>query len=210
MNIDSRPYRQTARAAAAAMTASRILDSFVDRLQRHWLDEIRLDDVAADSGVTVQTVIRRFGGKSGLLQAASARLQAEIEARRSVERGNVDAAIRALLEDYENAGDLIVRVLAQEDRDAELAAINAGGRAAHRDWVAGVFEPWLETFEAAAREGSLDALVAATDVYIWKLVRRDMKRSEKDYARLVRALIAGALQPGSTPSPAISSEGECA
>ena len=38
-----------------------------------------------------------------------------------------------------------------------------------------------------------DALVIATDVYVWKLVRRDMGRPTADLAELMRRLIAAAL-----------------
>ena len=35
-----------------------------------WYDEITLDRVADEAGVTVQTIVRRFGGKAGLLDKA--------------------------------------------------------------------------------------------------------------------------------------------
>lgn len=193
MNIESRPYRQSARARAAAETADRILEAFVERLTSKWLDEIRLDDVAAEAGVTVQTVIRRFGGKEGLLSAAAERLQAEIDARRAVEPGDVGGAVRAAATDYEKAGDLFVRILAQDDRSADLAAINAAGRAAHRSWVEGAFRPMLDR-AGKRRRSLLDELVIALDVYVWKLVRRDMGRSLADYRALVEAMILSALE----------------
>ena len=71
MNSDSetRTYRQTARAKAAEETGIRIVEAFMARMEDCWFEEIRLEDVASDAGVTVQTVIRRFGGKDGLLEA---------------------------------------------------------------------------------------------------------------------------------------------
>lgn len=193
MNMQARPYRQNARAIAAARTADRILDSFVGRLASQWLDEIRLDDIAADAGVTVQTVIRRFGGKEGLLEAAADRLQSEIDCRRRVEPGEFRPAIRALADDYEKAGDLFVRILAQEDRSPDLAAMNAAGRTAHRRWIEAVFRPWLDSVEGELRRQLLDALVVAGDVYVWKLVRRDFGRSRADYEALVERMMEAAL-----------------
>ena len=48
--------------------------------------------------------------------------------------------------------------------------------------------------EAASRESALDALVVATDVYTWKLLRRDMGRgvvaTRKTVAGMVRSVLA--------------------
>ena len=46
---ERRPYRQTARAAAAEATAQRIVDAFRVRLERLWFEDIRLEDVAQDA-----------------------------------------------------------------------------------------------------------------------------------------------------------------
>ena len=42
----------------------------MDRLMTQWYDQITLDAVAEDAGVTVQTILRRFDGKDGLLANA--------------------------------------------------------------------------------------------------------------------------------------------
>ena len=57
----TRHYAQRARAQATEATARRIVDAFLARLMAQWFDEITLDRVAEDAGVTVQTVVRRFG-----------------------------------------------------------------------------------------------------------------------------------------------------
>ncbi len=196
MKIDAPPrrrYRQTTRAQTAQVTGLRILDAFAARLRSGWFDEIRLEDVAADAGVTVQTVIRRFGGKDGLLEAAADRLDREIKNRRQVSPGDVAGALEALLEDYELVGDLVIRSLAQEDRHPAMKRMTDTGRAFHRDWLLGVFSPWLETLAPEEARRHTDALVVATDVYVWKLVRRDMARPLSEYRRLLESLIAAAL-----------------
>src|SRR3712207_6615207 len=103
MNVAAprRAYRQSSRAAAAEATGERILLAFRNRLEQGWLEEIRLEDVARDAGVTVQTVIRRFGGKEGLLEVAAQRVGEAVELRRAVEPGDVAAAVAALIGDYE-------------------------------------------------------------------------------------------------------------
>ncbi|MBW8813895.1 MAG: TetR/AcrR family transcriptional regulator [Caulobacterales bacterium] len=188
-----RPYRQTTRAAASEATAARIVQAFRGRLQTLWFDEIRLEDVAREADVTVQTVIRRFGGKEGLLDATVDVLAREIMELRRTAPGDPAAAVRALVDDYEVSGDLVMRVLAQEERYPTLRRVTKIGRAGHRDWLAETFARWLETLSPTAAQRRLDALVAATDVYLWKLVRRDMQRPVDDYAALVERFVHAAL-----------------
>jgi AcrR family transcriptional regulator len=196
-----RTYRQAARAQAAEATAERILEAFVRRLRETWFDEIRLEDVANDAGVTVQTVIRRFGGKDGLLDATSMHVSAEVQRRRAVAPGDVASAVTTLLEDYEAAGDLFMRMLAQEDRYLPVKRLTDHGRAYHRAWVRGVFSPWLEVLPPLEAEARLDALVVVTDVYVWKLLRRDMGRTVAELRSLMEHMIAAALE-GVAAAPA--------
>jgi AcrR family transcriptional regulator len=192
-NHTTRPYRQTARAAAAKATGERILDVFTSALQNSWFDAITLDEIAREAGVTVQTVIRRFGSKEGLLEAAQGRFGAEIRHRRDVPPGQADKAVAAIIEDYETVGDLIMRVLAQEERNAPLRAVTDEGRAVHRAWVGAIFAPWLDRMDEPQRTEAHDALVVATDLYVWKLIRRDMARPKTALAALMRRMIAAAL-----------------
>ena len=199
MNIEApkRTYRQSARAVAAEATGERILDAFADHLRREWFDVIRLEDVAHDAGVTVQTVIRRFGSKEGLLDAMHQRLGQEIRQRREVAPGDIAGAIAAIVEDYEKVGDLIMRTLAQEDRYAAVRAMTDVGRAMHRQWIGRAFEPWLEQLAPDVRRRATDALVVAGDIYVWKLIRRDMQRPVPEYRVLVERMCAAAI--GVTP-----------
>jgi AcrR family transcriptional regulator len=208
MNSTSRPaaprraYRLGLRAQAAEAASNRVLAAFQTRLQDSWFDEIRLEDVARDAGVSVQTVIRRFGGKEGLLDAAQEQLGREILARRATPRGDVDEAIRVLLADYEASGDLVMRALAQEDRYPAIRRVTDFGRAGHRRWLAEVFATQLEGLAPETARQRLDALVAATDVYVWKLLRRDMGRPLAEVRALMDRFIRAALgaQPPGDPS----------
>lgn len=188
-----RAYRQSARAQAAEATGQRILDAFADHLREKWFDEIRLEDVARQAGVSAQTVIRRFGGKEGLLEAMHERLGGEIRRRREVEPGDVRGAIGSIVEDYELVGDLILRTLAQEDRYAPVKAMTDIGRRMHREWITRAFEPWLDRLPGDDRRHAIDALVVAGDIYNWKLIRRDMKRPISEYRALVERMCAAAL-----------------
>lgn len=195
MNIESpkRPYRQSARARAAEETGRRIVDAFVVEFCARWFDEIRLDDVARQAGVTVQTVLRRFGSKEGLLGAMQERLNEEIIRRRTIAPGDHNGAVDALIEDYDEVGDVIMRMLAQEDKYPSLRAYNDTGRAFHRDWIAGAFAPALAGRTEAARRRAIDALVVAGDIYVWKLIRKDMARPIAEYRALIETMCAAAL-----------------
>ena len=195
MNIDSpkRAYRQSARALAAEATGERILDSFEEQMRERWFDEIRLEDVARDAGVTAQTVIRRFSNKEGLLDALQLRISTIVSQRRDVPEGKVDAAVASLIEDYEEHGDLVIRMLAQEDRFAACRALTDLGRREHRKWIAKAFAPWLRRIPQDQRQRTEDALVVAGDLYVWKLVRRDMQRPIAEYRAIMETMLAAAI-----------------
>ena len=116
----ARPYRQTARAEAAAAKGRCIVEVFLKRLGEQWYDEITLDRVADEAGVTVQTVVRRFGGKAGLLDATIQAMGREAKERRVNPPGDPDRLVRNLVEDYEKNGDTIIRLLAVEGQHAAL------------------------------------------------------------------------------------------
>ena len=195
MNIDSpkRAYRQSARALAAEATAGRILDAFEAQMHARWFDEIRLEDIARAAEVTVQTVIRRFRNKEGLLDGLQQRIGERVGQRRDVAEGAVDAVVTSLVEDYEENGDIVMRVLAQEDRFPACRAVTDIGRSEHRRWIAKAFHPWLAAMPATERKRAEDALVVAGDLYVWKLVRRDMQRPISEYRAIMETMLAAAI-----------------
>jgi len=188
-----RPYRLGARALAAEETARRILEAFKRRIREDWYDQITLEEIAREADVTVPTIIRRFGSKEKLLEEAWENLSAGMVARRAAAPGDIAAIARAIIDDYEAVGDMVMRSLAQEERFPALKAVTDRGRAYHRNWIETFFAPQLEGLAPAVRKQCLDALVAATDIYVWKLVRRDMGRSVQHVRGVMLHLIEGAL-----------------
>ena len=183
-----RVYHQTARAAAAEELRQRVAIAFYKLLLSRWVDEITLDDVAASAGTTRQTVIRLFGGKEGLLEAMAAIVEAQAEPRLLLpHNASIQGALQALITHYEVVGDLVVRLLAQEERHPALRPILERGRREHRAWVAKWFGGALKGVE---RERQVTRLVVATDVYTWKLLRRDFGNTQKE----VTVLMAGLLE----------------
>lgn len=193
LHDERRPYRQTARAAAAEATALRIVDAFRGRLERLWFEDIRLEDVAQDAGVTVQTIIRRFGGKEGLLDPTTDAIERDVMSAREGPPGDAAAAVRALVRDYEADGEVYMRALAQEDRYPAMRRMTEAGRSGHRGWVERVFAPELAGLPPEVARRRLDGLVVATDVYVWKLLRRDMGRSVAELEDHMLRLIQAAL-----------------
>src|SRR6478752_1842610 len=173
-----RSYRLGARADGIRLTRERIMDAVDDALTTRWYDELTFAELARAAGVSGPTLTNHFGDKRGLLAAyARERMSAKIsELRYSVEPGDVAGAIRVLLDDYEQSGDMIIRVLALEHRFPDLTEVLDLGRAGHREWVAHIFEPYLPP-RGRPREDAITRLVVCTDVYAWQLLRRDLGQS---------------------------------
>jgi len=183
------------RADSADATRARILDSAVDELWRRRGSEVRLEDVATGAGVTVQTVLRIFGRRSDLLASASTQFRDRIlEQRESAEPGDVAGTITALFDHYEEMGDFVIRNLAEEEILPELREWLEQGRQAHRQSMEHQFGPQLAG--RGDRALLLDALVIACDVYTWKLLRRDARRSRDDAEACVRFLVSRILEAG--------------
>jgi AcrR family transcriptional regulator len=178
--MKTREYRMGSRADAARRTGERIIDALVSLYLEQPLDEIRLADVAQRAGVTVQTVIRRFDNKAGLVVAAVEQVAGQIAARRStVAPGDLVGAVASLVGHYEDAGQLSLKLLAEESSVPGIGSITEQGRQWHRDWCAQVFAPTLDRLPGPARRRRLAQLVAICDVYVWKLLRRDAGLSRK-------------------------------
>ena len=190
MSVAKRPYRQTARAAAAESLRQRVVTAFNDLLLSRWIDEITLDEVAASAGTTRQTVIRLFGGKDGLLEAVIDLVRAEAVPRTSMPADvSGRAALEALIAHYEAAGDMVVRFLAQEERHSALRPLLAQGRREHRAWVAERFGSMQSGLSELERERQITRLIVATDIYTWKLLRRDFGKSQDEVLLLMVAMI---------------------
>lgn len=168
------------RAEAAAATGERILDAAVDEFWERPVEGISLDEVARRAGVSVQTVIRRFGGRDGLFHAATEREAGRIRDQRDqAPVGDAVGAVHVLIEHYETTGDRVLKMLAEEERVPRLREIVDRGRALHRDWCARVFAPSLAGLRGVDRQRRLAQLVAVCDVYTWKLLRHDAGLSRR-------------------------------
>jgi AcrR family transcriptional regulator len=183
----TRSYSMGARAQAVEETRRRILEATFALAAGRVISAISLGDVATGAGVSVQTVIRQFGSRAGLLEATTAYALEQVTGEREAPVGDIDAALVVLVDHYELRGDASVLMLAQERIDEQAAVITHSGKALHRRWVRTVFAPYLQ---GAAM---LDLLVVATDVYTWKLLRRDRALSRARTEKLMKTLVTAVL-----------------
>jgi AcrR family transcriptional regulator len=183
-----------ARAEGAARTARDILHATAALWRERPMDEITLAAIAQRAGVSVRTVIRRFGSREGVIAACIESDAAGIVVERDqAVAGDVAGALRILLAHYERDGDAVLRTLGLEEKVPEAKAVVEAGRAGHRLWCARVFALHLPPASADTYGVRLDALVAATDLYVWKLLRRDLGRSADETARVMRTLVDGII-----------------
>src|SRR6185312_4332558 len=191
----TRAYRQDLRAQQTQANGDRVVQSAVGLVKKtRRTADITLDDISRESGVTVRTILRRFASRDGVLEAAFGKIKEEFRGYRpATEAGDVDAAVHALLDQYEKIGDLNMRALAQEDQLPLLHRALTDARRSHRKWLEHVFQPNLRPLTPSQRERQVTALYAATDVYLWKLLRRDLKldrhETEAAFLRLVNGVI---------------------
>jgi len=188
-----RRYTQTLRAQSSQATGKQILDALLARLMTQWFDEITLDRIAEDAGVTVQTVLRRFGDKEALLADAVKILAVQIRANRGTATSDHESLVRGIIKDYEVTGDAVIRLLALEPRHPALKQVLDFGRGEHRQWTSTAFAEVLNKLDPEARDAALDALFVVMDVYTWKLLRRDMRRSVNATATVMKTLVRATI-----------------
>lgn len=190
----TRAYRMTRRGAAVAATRERILGATIE-LGYEELDlDPTLERIAARAGVSVQTILRRFGSRAALLDEALAAAQGAVAGERLPTDGDEDPLL-PLLAHYGLRGTFSLRMLAREDSDERAAEITAAGKRMHRDWVGIVFAERLSRHDQARRDELTDLLVVATDVYAWKLLALDRRLPEALVLGRMRTLVDAILAP---------------
>jgi AcrR family transcriptional regulator len=211
MKRKKRTYVMTARSAKTEATRGRICDSVMELYREHSLNDFTLDDVAARAGTTVQTVLRAFKSKDNLVVEALDRLTRK-NSPQMTDRpsgfmpsppGDVAAAVASIYDVYETIGDLVIRNLSEEGRNPALKPTLELGRDNHRTWVKEVFAPQLKARGGGARNQLFHCLIVATDVYVWKVLRRDQKLSrpgaEAVVFQMIEALTSKEASDGTVP-----------
>jgi AcrR family transcriptional regulator len=189
-----RSYRMGLRAEAAAETGRSILRATLECYSERFFDQVSLEGIAERAGVTVQTILRRYSSKDELIAAAANEARQSLRSQRDeAPIGDVVGAIKVLVQSYEEHGDRVLRLLAQEDRVPAFRLITDTGRAYHYQWVERVFAPILAQRTGAERRDLLAQLIAACDLYFWKVLRRHLSLSR---AKTERAMIEAVMAIG--------------
>lgn len=194
MTKASRGYTMRSRAEGVERTREAILAALIGLTGEMPFLSIGLSVIAERAGVTVQTVLRQFGSREGVIDAALDFAIAQEDEGRRCEAGDVDGVLRILMERYESRGDAVLTLLGQERWEPRVLPLTDRGRAFHVAWLESVFAPQLTGVPPAERARRVDLLVVATDLYTWKLLRRDRGRSRAQTLALMRLLVDGALR----------------
>ena len=197
MDMKSRSYDMGTRQQAKTATRDVIIRAAIDTFMAERSFAITLPSVAERAQVTVKTVLRHFGSRDGLIDAAWARAYDEVMAERIAPQGDPEAAVEVLIAHYERRGEIALAMLADEI-DPRAARMNNAGRLAHREWVEQVFTDRLPA-TVVERARLVDVLVVATDVYAWKLLRLDRGLSVDDVADRMLLMTEAVLAEARTP-----------
>ena len=179
-----------ARAERSDATRRRVLDAAMGILFGS-LAPVTLNSTAERAGVSVQTILRGFGSQPALVRAAAEEAWRRVVDQRSqAPVGDIDASVKVLFIHYETYGDRLIQARAREGAVPELSAGLNRARADHRRWVARTYRPQLALHLEVERERVLNALVAVTDVYNWKLLRRDLALDRREAEATLAGMVA--------------------
>ncbi len=185
-----RTYRGTVQAEIAALTEQRIIEAGLALFDEQWSDQITLEQLAQRAGVTVQTILRRFGSKERLANVVSQEaFRRAIQQRIDPLVGDLTTIVRGLIAYYEAGGERMLRGLAQEARQPHLHAIIDVARASHREWLERAFKTHLERRDEATRARLLAQLYTLTGVYTWYQLRHESGLNQEETAHALYEMI---------------------
>ena len=185
-----RGYVKVARADAQERTRTALIDAATRIFLDEGWESTSLQAVAAEAGVTKQTLLRHFGSKEGLAEAAFARAMDEASAHRSqAPPGDVEGSVDNLLDHYEALGDRAVRLEAMQG-GATTADFVQRGREFHYAWVDHAFGPFLTGHDRQRRRA---ALIALCDVHTWRLLSRHLGLSRDEVRATLLLAIRGVI-----------------
>jgi AcrR family transcriptional regulator len=204
-----REYAMGSRADGVVKTRERIVAATTELIFAQAYEYITLNEIAAAAGVSHQTVLNHFESKEGVARAVVEKLKAETtDVRYSAKKGDAADAVRVLTGEYERFGDANARWASSAERLGSLASALDDARAEHQRWIEHMFDDALPS-EPARRARTVHAIHVATDVYTWKLLRRDLgvtrAQTEQIMTELLEAVLATASNQRNPSSPSNSS-----
>ncbi len=189
-----RTYNMSLRADRVAQNEQKILEAAVSLWKEFSILDITLEKIAERSGVTVRTLLRKYGSKENLFEACLENDAAHTRMKRShAPVGDIEASLYILLTDYESLGDASIRTLNVENELPVARKLLDAARLYHRNWCARVFGPYLPDASSPEYEERLLAFITATELYLWKLLRRDLHKSFEETFQVFKTLLEGLI-----------------
>ena len=186
-------YSMAARSEGMGATRERIVQAALKLLVERAYEDVTLVAIAEAASVSHQTVLNHFSSKENVGAAAAEMLSRQTQdVRDSAVPDDQPGAIAILVGEYERFGDPGARWAMASERLGSLAPLLDRARAGHQAWLDRIFSDRLPKAPAARRH-AIHALHAATDVYVWKLLRRDLQLSRDDTERIMLELVDGIL-----------------
>lgn len=183
------------RAVTAAATTERIREVATGLFTELSYDEVSLEAVAQQAGVSLPTVLRKFGSKDALFAECARAASAREREARTVTPGDMRGAVRVLASRYEQIMPTWKRLLDLEGRFPAVAQVLAEARGGHHAWLAAVFESSLSKRRGKARARQLAALFGATEIYVWWTWRAhlglDVREAEQTMLESLETLAQG-------------------
>jgi AcrR family transcriptional regulator len=138
-------------------------------------------------------VLRRFASKEQLFTAAArARADSLMQSREPERPRDTASALRALVASYEAMGDFNWRALRAEHQFPVVHEMLGHARANHRAWLERQFGHLLPA-SGRERQHGIVRLFAATDFYVWKLLRLDLGLSVEETLRTISEQVAAVV-----------------
>lgn len=192
MEETKRSYVMRQRARKVEQTEKRILQEAVNLWREMGLQDITLEKIAERSGVSTRTLLRKYGSKEVVIEACILNDAGNPE-RPTDPRvaGNIQELLHSLLREYEDMGDAVIRTIYASESIPVANKILEQGRKVHRKWCETVFAPFLDQCSSESRETKLLAFIAATEIYLWKLLRRDLGKSYGETYEVFHRMLIG-------------------
>ena len=195
MNKKKNKYDNSKRQVDAENTKIEIIKAFGNLWSSYSIKDIKLEMVAKEARVTTKTILRKFKSKDGLINESLSYMAAKIESERTLTNGkDIDDILKALLSNYEKMGEAAVRTINLESELEIARLIGAKGRELHRDWCIRMFAPYLPNEQSDDYEIQLTSFIAATEIYLWKLMRKDLKLSKEQTFSIFKNLVEGLIK----------------
>ena len=186
----TRPYRMKARAKAKAETRERILEVAEEIFDAGSSDRFTLVVIADRAGVSVQTVLRHFENREGMLTATLLHTGAKMrELREAVPVDDPRRAVAGLVSYFDRYGDRILRLIAERERNPTIQAMTDFGWTQHREWCETAFAGTLDGLSKVSRERRLAQLSMITGIHVWKILRRHNGLGQRQTELAIREML---------------------